>query len=158
MAEHNTYGVQSIMSFQISECRDLNEIKELFLEYSKIKGAESCFVALDKELRDLDSYYSGGALLVGYEDDEPVACIAIRKLDEHVCEGKRLYIRPEHRGKGYARIMLSAMLNRAKTLGFTKLQFTTKPEVMKIGYELYKRMGFEEYDNADGVAYMRVEL
>ena len=86
MAEHNPYGVQSIMSFQISECRDLNEIKELFLEYSKIKGAESCFVALDKELRDLDSYYSGGALLVGYEDDEPVACIAIRKLDEHMCE------------------------------------------------------------------------
>ena len=38
--------------------------KKLIREYSEIKGAESCFVSLDKELADLDTYYKDGALLI----------------------------------------------------------------------------------------------
>lgn len=43
-------------------------IKNLFTEYSQIKGAEGCFVSFDKELADLKGFYSGGAILLGYEN------------------------------------------------------------------------------------------
>ena len=46
----------------------------------------------------------------------------------------------------------------AKKLGFKELVFTTRPEVMSIGYGLYKRMGFEELKYEDGVALMRMIL
>lgn len=50
--------------FNVGVCKDNEVIKEIFKEYSQIKGAESCFVSFDKELSDLDGYYKGGALLL----------------------------------------------------------------------------------------------
>ena len=144
--------------FKVKESKDYEVIKDLFKEYSQIKGAEGCFVSFDKEISDLGGFYAGGAILLGFEDDAPVACIAIRKMDNNKCEGKRLFIKPEYRGKGYARKMMNAMLEEAKKLGFKELVFTTRPEVMAIGYGLYKRMGFEELKCENGVASMRMIL
>jgi GNAT superfamily N-acetyltransferase len=144
--------------FEVRECKETEVVKKLFLEYSQIKGAEGCFVSFDKELADLEAFYSGGALLVGYEAGLPVSCIAIKKLDNKTCEAKRLFIKPEYRGNGYARIMLNTMLDKARELGFSEVTFTTKPSVMQIGYGLYKRMGFEEVSENEGVVAMRMEI
>ena len=92
------------------------------------------------------------------EDDKPVACVAIRKISDETCEGKRLFIKPEYRGKGYARVMIKAMTDIAFELGFNEVVFTTKPEVMTVGYGLYKRMGFEELSEEDGIVSMRIDL
>ena len=146
------------MNFFVKECSDPETVKALFIEYSHIKGAESCFVSFDKELNDLMGYYSGGAILVGYEEDKPVACVAFRKLSDQSCEGKRLFIKPEYRGKGYARLMIKAMTDKASELGFKEVLFTTKPEVMNVGYGLYKRMGFEELSEENGIVSMRIDL
>ncbi|WP_176757687.1 GNAT family N-acetyltransferase [Pseudobutyrivibrio xylanivorans] len=144
--------------FEVRECKDTEVVKELFMEYSQIKGAESCFVSFDKELADLEGFYSGGALLVGYEKNIPVASIAIKKLDDTTCEAKRLFIKPDSRGKGYARTMLNTMLDKSKELGFSEVTFTTKPAVMQIGYGLYKRMGFEEVSEIEGTVSMRMAI
>ena len=144
--------------FEVKDCSDSAIIKELFIEYSHIQGAESCFVSFDKELNDLAGYYSGGAIMVGYEDGEPVACVAIRRISDTTCEGKRLFIKPEFRGKGYARIMIKAMTDKASELGFEEVVFTTKPDVMRVGYGLYKRMGFEELSEENGIVSMRIDL
>ena len=145
-------------NFEVKEYNDTEVVKELFKEYSQIKGAESCFVSFDKELADLEAFYSGGALLAGYENEKPVACIAVKKIDDLTCEAKRLFIKPEYRGKGYARIMMNTMLDKAKELGFKEVKFTTKPSVMQIGYGLYKRMGFEETSEEDGIVSMRMAI
>ena len=141
---------------EIRECDNYEAAKSLILDYSKIKGAEACFVSLDKELADLEGFYKDGALLLGYEENNPIATIAIRKMDDNVAEAKRLYINPDSRGRGYARHMLNAMLDKCRDLGFGEVRFTTKPEVMSIGYALYKRMGFEELENNAGTVLMRM--
>ena len=146
------------MIFEVKESSDTEIIKELFVEYSHIKGAESCFVSFDKELNDLAGYYSGGSVMVGYEEGKPVACVAIKKISDTTCEGKRLFIKPEYRGKGYARIMIKAMTDKATELGFKEVVFTTKPEVMTVGYGLYKRMGFEELSEENGTVSMKIDL
>ena len=48
--------------FNVGVCKDNEVIKEIFKEYSQIKGAESCFVSFDKELANLDGYYKGGSV------------------------------------------------------------------------------------------------
>ncbi|SFU34472.1 GNAT family N-acetyltransferase [Butyrivibrio sp. INlla21] len=143
---------------EIRDCDNYEAAKELILEYSKIKGAESCFVSLDKELADLKGFYQDGALLLGYCGEKPVATIAIKKLDDTTAEAKRLYIKPECRGRGYARPMLNAMLDKSRELDFKEVRFTTKPEVMSIGYSVYKRMRFEELENNEGTVLMRMIL
>jgi hypothetical protein len=42
-----------------------------------------------------------GALLLGYENEKPIATIAIKKINDDMAEAKRLYIKPEYRGKGF---------------------------------------------------------
>ena len=42
-----------------------------------------------------------GVIIVGYEEDKTIACVAIKKISDEICEGKRLFIRPEYRGKWY---------------------------------------------------------
>ena len=40
---------------EIRDCENKEVAKELIREYATIKGAEQCFVSLDKELADLDA-------------------------------------------------------------------------------------------------------
>ena len=54
------------MQFTVKECSDTGIIKDLFVEYSHIKGAESCFVSFGKELNDLAGYYSGRSFTTVY--------------------------------------------------------------------------------------------
>ena len=144
--------------FEVKECGDPAEIKYLFVEYSQLKGAESCFVSFDRELSDLASFYAGGLLLVGYENGYPVGSLAVKRIDRRTGEAKRLYIKPDHRGKGYSRIMLNTMLDRCRDLGIEEIILSTKPHVMPIAYELYKKMGFTEVNESDGVVEMRLGL
>ncbi|MBE6340564.1 MAG: GNAT family N-acetyltransferase [Bacteroidales bacterium] len=144
--------------FEVTTSTNYDIIKTLFVEYSKIKGAEGCFVSFEKELADLATFYKGGAILVGSEDGTPVATIALKKVDETIAEVKRLFIKPEHRGKGYSRKMLDAMFQCAKTLGYKEVMLTTRPEVMPVAYALYQRIGFYQTDFNDGVATMRMAI
>ena len=143
---------------EIRDCDNYDAAKALILEYSKIKGADSCFVSLDKELADLGSFYEGGALLIGYEQGIPVATVALKRLGDTSAEVKRLYVKPECRGKGYARIMLDALLSRCKDLGFKEVSLTTKPEIMGIAHALYKKMGFEETERSGDTVSMKLVL
>ena len=54
--------------------------------------------------------------------------------------------------------MIKAMTDRALELRFKEVVFTTKPEVMNVGYGLYKRMGFEELSEENGIVSMRIDL
>ena len=145
-------------TFEVKPSSDYSIIKSLFVEYSQIKGAEGCFVSFEKELADLATFYKGGAILVGFEDGAPIATIALKKVDDTTAEVKRLFVKPEHRGKGYSRKMLDAMFQCAKSLGYKEVMLTTRPEVMPVAYALYQRIGFNQIDLKDGVATMRMAL
>ncbi len=154
----NKYGYSMEQIFRIRDNNDNEIAKKLIREYSTIKGAEQCFVSLDKELADLATYYQGGALLIGYENNYPIATIALRKIDDNTCELKRLYVKTNYRGKGYARLLLDAILDKARKLGFLEVRLTTKPAVMPVAYGYYKRIGFEELGNENGTVSMRLSL
>ena len=128
---------------EIKCSEDYSTIKDLFVEYSGIKGAEGCFVSFDKELADLKNFYSGGAILLGYEDDAPFGCIAIKKVDDNICEAKRLYIKPEFRGKGYGhkKRRLTVFVNPPKGTLLCKSRFSKNYIWLRRG-RMTQDMGF----------------
>ena len=74
-------------------------------------------------------------------DGRAVGCGAVRELDRLVGEIKRMFVRPEHRGRGIARRVLSALEAEAAGLGYTTLRLETgdrQPEA--IG--LYESAGY----------------
>jgi ribosomal protein S18 acetylase RimI-like enzyme len=101
------------------------------------------------DLRDFAGRYLGaGAYLVGEagsETSEPdhgvVGGVGITPGDNHVCEMNRLWIRPEFRGRGYARALCEASFDRARGLGFRRMVLDVVPE--RTGaIALYQSLGF----------------
>ena len=143
----------------IRNCINYDEAKELFMEYSSLKGAEQCFVSFENELKNIEIIYPSGQVLIGYENNQPIGCIAVKALDAESCELKRLYIREAYRGKGYSKNLFEGILDRAKELGFKKAVIKTLPEVMSIGYNMYLRYGFvEDPEKKDNVVTLTKEI
>ncbi|MCB2412707.1 GNAT family N-acetyltransferase [Demequina sp. TTPB684] len=86
------------------------------------------------------------SLLALTEDDEPVGTAVVRWSVYHpdrpgTVEIKRLFVRPEHRGNGYARVMMGAIERAAFRVGATRLVLETgqaQPEAVA----LYQGIGY----------------
>ena len=82
-----------------------------------------------------------GSFLVGYEEGVAICCGGIKRLDVEACEFKRMYVIPEERGRGVARILLTALEDRARELGYTIARLDTGPK-QQGAQRLYESAGY----------------
>lgn len=143
-----------------SGLENIEDMKLLFKEYAKIKGAEVCFVSFEKELHNLQEIYTlpKGNMFIVYDDNIPIGCVAIKEHDERVCEMKRLFVKQKYRGQGIATKLIQTVFEFAKQNGYEKVFLETLPEVMKEAVSLYKRMGFIILSDVDGILSMEKEV
>ena len=95
-------------------------------------------------------------------DDAPAGCIALRPVDEHRAEMKRLYVRPEFRGHHVGAALLDWARAEARTAGYREIVCDTMP-VMTTALEMYGRLGFERIEPysdspTPGAVYLRLIL
>jgi GNAT superfamily N-acetyltransferase len=84
----------------------------------------------------------GGAYLVGRLGGEAVACGGVARYDEATAEIRRMYVVPAARGRGLSRLVLAALEDEARTLGYSHVRLETgKLQVEAIG--LYVSTGFQ---------------
>jgi N-acetylglutamate synthase-like GNAT family acetyltransferase len=81
----------------IAPANDLNVVRELLTEYASSLHVDLSFQEIDRELATLGQFYQ--RILVAYEGSLAAGCVALRHLDDATCEMKRLYVRPEFRGR-----------------------------------------------------------
>lgn len=82
-----------------------------------------------------------GCLILAVVGDSPAGCVAMRDLGGGTCEMKRLYVAAPHRGRGVARLLVEAVLQRAEQLGYRRMVLDTLPE-MAGAIALYRKYGF----------------
>jgi putative acetyltransferase len=91
------------------EVRDvvLEVLMEHGFEYDRLK---------DADLKDINSYYfaSGGTFFVGIADGRVVGSAGVRKLDEDLCEIRRIYLKKDFRNKGNGKKLFRAALDFAE--------------------------------------------
>lgn len=162
------------MSFEIIPAYDRqDEVLALFKEYTDYlvendeKFAEYLEIQnYDDEIRDLTVKYGKpyGSLYIAKVDGALAGCVAMKKHEgeENTGELKRLYVRPEFRGKGYARKLSEKIVEDAKAAGYDALYLDTLPFLVA-AQRLYGSMGFEvcEAYNEDPMGcsiFMRKEL
>jgi len=141
-------------------------VRVLFREYVAALGVDLSFQDFDRELANLPGKYAppaGGVLIARDSENRPVGCITLRALDaEGACEMKRLYVRPEARGQDLGYRLAKAMMDYAKSAGYTRVVLDTLAS-MRTAQKLYARLGFEEieayYDNPlPGTLYLGRDL
>jgi GNAT superfamily N-acetyltransferase len=87
-----------------------------------------------------------GSFIVGYRDGEPICCGGIKRLDEQHCELKRMYVAPAARGSGVGRVLLHALEDAARSLGYTVARLDTGP-AQAGAQHLYESDGYVAIDN-----------
>ena len=143
---------------------DIEQARELFLEYAAWLKVDLCFQGFEQELAGLPGKYAPpqGRLLLAGADGAPAGCIALRPIESGIGEVKRLYVRPEFRGRGIAKKLAGEIVAAARAIGYAGLRLDTL-EFMREAAALYRSLGFVEiapyYDNPlQGVVYMELKL
>ncbi len=141
------------------------QARELFLEYAESLGFSLCFQSFDQELAGLPGEYAppDGRLLLAEYRRELAGCVALHKLESGICEMKRLYLRPQLRGRGVGRALAEGVIAEARTIGYRKMRLDTVEPVMPNAVAMYRRLGFVEIgpyraNPIDGALYMELAL
>jgi ribosomal protein S18 acetylase RimI-like enzyme len=153
-----------IQLIQLESKQDLKVIRELFEEYAKSLGFDLDFQDFKKELAELPGDYAlpEGCMLLARYETKIAGCVALRKIDENICEMKRLYVRPEFRGKGIGKELSVAIIEKAHEIGYKSMRLDTVPS-MKKARALYRSLGFKEiqpyrYNPIQGAVFMELDL
>jgi putative acetyltransferase len=133
---------------QVESPIQIAQARELYLEYADSLGFSLCFQSFDQELASLPGDYAppDGRLLLAEYRGQLAGCVALHKLDPEVCEMKRLYLRPQLRGRGVGRALAEAVIAEARVIGYRKMRLDTVEPVMPNAVALYRRLGFREID------------
>lgn len=100
--------------------------------------------AFATELAGLPGKYAppDGQLLLARADGAAAGCVALRRIDATSCEMKRMFVYPEYHGRGVGRALGEAIVEEARTLGYTRMRLDTSFRQIE-ALRLYQRLGFQ---------------
>ena len=131
---------------------DMDEVRDLFLEYGRSLNFDLCFQGFEQELASLPGCYAepAGRILLAVNGDESAGVVALRPLKAGICEMKRLYVRPRWRGRDVGGRLARAVVDEGRRLGYRAMRLDTH-DSMQAAIALYRGLGFREipryYDN-----------
>ena len=137
---------------------------ELFIQYADSLGFDLEFQGFSRELAGLPGDYAlpGGCILLAEVGGGFAGCVALRPLQDKICEMKRLYVIPEYQGRGIGQTLASAVIGEARKKGYQKMRLDTI-ESMKAAQSLYFSLGFKTieaycFNPLENPSFMEMEL
>jgi len=100
--------------------------------------------AVNFTMNNLDKFAEpDGRLLLVEVDSEIAGTISLRKIREDAGEIKRMYVKPEFRGKKLGNLLIEEVIEISQRNEFSKLYLDTA-HFMSSAVSLYKKYGFKE--------------
>lgn len=144
----------------IEQTPDVAVVRQLILEYAAATGVDLSFQGFQEEIEALPTHYQ--AMFLARWDEKPAGCVALRRIDDETCEMKRLYVRPEFRGKNIGRALAERVITEGRERSYNRMRLDTLP-TMHEASALYEVLGFVEiapyrYNPIAGTKYMELDL
>jgi len=119
------------------------QARALIEQYGAWIGIDLSFQGFAAELAGLPGLYAPprGRLLLALASGEAAGCVALRPLEEAVCEMKRLFVRPAFRGQDLGVLLVEQIVNEARAIGYAQMRLDTLPS-MQPAIRLYRAFGF----------------
>ena len=86
-----------------------------------------------------------GRLLLAIEGGCGAGIACMRRIRQDIGEIKRMYVRPEFRGRGIGRALLEALIAEAREVGYPKVRLDST-RFMEAAHSLYRSVGFHEIE------------
>lgn len=112
------------------------------------------------DIENAQSHYfdNRGLFLVLLDNGQIVGTGAIRRLDDEICELKRMWFQQPYRGQGWGWEMAQMLLDFARQTGYQKVRLDlAKAERQSQAMKLYTKLGFypiERYNDAPCEVFM----
>jgi putative acetyltransferase len=152
----------SIIKAHLKE--EIEVVRDLFIEYQDFLQVDLCFQGFNEELDKLPYKYAEpeGTILLAKVGEKYAGVVALWKLEDGICEMKRLFVKDEFKGYGIGRKLAEKLIEEAKNKGYKKMNLDTLRR-LKAANELYPKLGFIEtkpynYNPESDVAYFEKEL
>ena len=136
----------------------------LFLEYAESLEFSLDFQEFEREIAELPGEYAfpEGCILLAYCEGRPAGCVALRKLEDGICEMKRLYVKPEFRGLEIGKTLSRMIVGKAREIGYGKMRLDSLSSMVE-AISIYRSLGFEEiepyrFNPMADVVFMEIDL
>jgi GNAT superfamily N-acetyltransferase len=132
---------------------DFQKLHDLFVEYEADlpeelrHGAVSDATALD------ESYGQRNAAFLATREGDEIGCVAVKAFDAETALMLHLFVRPERRGLGAARLLVTTAIEFARAQRFGRIVLDTNKQQLVPAYLLYRSLGFMECDPFTTVTY-----
>ena len=112
----------------------------LFDELKLMAGNDTFFKELEK-FPDAKYKSPNGAFFIIYDDEDPIGCVGLKRFNGSSCELKRMYIKEQFRGRGFAKTIINFIADAAALLGYEQILLDTNVE-MPAAVNAYLKAGF----------------
>jgi L-amino acid N-acyltransferase YncA len=82
-----------------------------------------------------------GCVLLAEADGVIEGCVAMRQVTPNICEMKRLYVRPDARGKHLGRQLAERLIEEARAAGYREMRLDVQAKFLP-ARRLYADLGF----------------
>lgn len=131
---------------RVTSGQDLADTIKLFEAYAASLGLDLSFQDFTTEMAQMPGKYApptGSLLLARNDDREAIGCVGLRRLEDGICEMKRLYVGPKGRGLGLGKALAREVIQDAEKMGYSAMRLDTLPN-MSSARALYQSLGFVE--------------
>ena len=165
--------------YQAQSKEDLEHARELFFEFltwaiEKSKEIYNEDIDIDEMVnRSMSEIDNGvfspphGRLIIAKEQNQAIGIGCLKRIRSKTCEIKRMYVRPDYRGKKIGKYLLEKLIQSAKEIGYSKVLLDSA-RFMEKAHFLYQSLGFREIeiysetemteDFQEHMIYMELEL
>ena len=155
---------KEIMYKKLETEEETIKAKGLIVEYIKWLNQDLAFQNIDDELINFPQKYKepDGTFIIAKDDENVVGCVGLKKLDENICEMKRLFVNDKYKGNGIGKKLVEIIIEEAKCKKYKKMRLDTFRK-MESALKIYYKNNFYEiepyYNNPNNdVVYIEKKL